>query len=478
MMSKMKFVGFLCAFLCLFSITGRGQESRKVLTIDEFYDFVLANHPVVSQARLFNDLAKQEIRIARGAFDPKIGTYYARKRFGEDLYYSMWDHSLRVPIWFNTDLQFGYEQTGGAYLNPQNRVPEAGLAYAGISVPIGQGLIIDARRATLRQAQLYAGMAEADRIKLINKILLDAAKDYWEWFYAYHQLVLFEEAQALADTRYHAVRENVLLGDAAPIDSVEALIAVQNRNISLQRAAIHFQNMTLVLSNYLWDNEQRPLEIQNNTIPVLNARLSPVNEQDLAWLTELARERHPDLVKIDLDIQRLEVDRRLAREFLKPQLNLNYNFLSRPVFNGPESEFSPAFFNQNYTLGVSFGFPLFLRAERGRFQRANIRLTQANYERGFRNREIFNQVNVEYNELRNTADLIGMQSRMVRNYEILLEGEVTRFEEGESSLFLVNARETTLIDSRAKLLELKVKYEKLMANLFWAAGVENLRTSE
>ena len=45
-----------------------------------------------------------------------------------------------------------------------------------------------------------------------------------------------------------------------------------------------------------------------------------------------------------------------------------------------------------------------------------------------------------------------------------------KFELGESSLFLVNARETKLIDRRVKGEELKTKYQKAVAELYVAGG--------
>ena len=49
-----------------------------------------------------------------------------------------------------------------------------------------------------------------------------------------------------------------------------------------------------------------------------------------------------------------------------------------------------------------------------------------------------------------------------------------KFENGESSLFLVNSRESKLIEARSKLLKLEVNYEKEKAFLMWSAGTTNL----
>jgi outer membrane protein TolC len=63
---------------------------------------------------------------------------------------------------------------------------------------------------------------------------------------------------------------------------------------------------------------------------------------------------------------------------------------------------------------------------------------------------------------------------MVNNYEQLRNGEVQKFEAGESSIFLINSRETKLIEAQAKLIDLQGKYEKEKATLIWAAGQSTL----
>ena len=56
------------------------------------------------------------------------------------------------------------------------------------------------------------------------------------------------------------------------------------------------------------------------------------------------------------------------------------------------------------------------------------------------------------------------------NYAALQRGEETRFSAGESSLFLVNARENKTLEAFQKLQELKAKFFKAGIGIQWAAG--------
>lgn len=458
------------------------------LTITEYFDNIVKHHPVVRQARFLSDLAKQELRLARGAFDPKLKSDYNVKEFGDKVYYNTWDSKLDVPVWFNTDLNIGYERNDGEFLNEQLSNTEDGLIYAGVSLPVGRGLFIDERRAAVRQARLMQDMAEAEKIREINKVLLNAAKAYWNWYNAYQDYAIINEVEELARVRYNGVVQQVINGDLAPFDSLKAFINYQQRDVQREQAELDYTNAGIVLSNFLWlsedDDALVPLELSRTTYPVL---LSPIDAEELISLQTLqtlqdsARMNHPKLVELNAKIQQLEIEQRLNREFLKPEVNLKYNFLTKSIAEagggagGNGANGGEGFFMNDYKFGAELYFPLFLRKERAKLQMTNIKLEQNFFDRQNQSRNIENEINTAYNSMLNLAEIISMQARMVENYESLLAGEVIKFENGESSIFLINTRETELLDARLKLVSLQTKYEKAKLELLYAAGVPYLQ---
>ena len=76
-----------------------------------------------------------------------------------------------------------------------------------------------------------------------------------------------------------------------------------------------------------------------------------------------------------------------------------------------------------------------------------------------------------FNEFSNLKSQIGLQSRSVTNYEQLVKAEEVRFQNGESSLFLINSRESKALEATQKLIELKTKYYKSIYALQWSAGL-------
>ncbi|QJW92316.1 TolC family protein [Spirosoma taeanense] len=448
------------------------QPDSAVFPAPVFYELIRQNHPLVKQADLFGEEARQVLVQARGAFDPKLTSFYDRKEFGNQLYYERWQSKLAVPLWpGGIDLNISYDRNTGTYLNPEEKVPASGLSGVGISVPVGQGLLMDTRRNAVRQARLVQNLAEADRLKLINKTLFDAAKTYWEWFLAHQQQRLLTEGHELAERRFRALRERALLGDAAIIDTTEALITVQDRLVQRQQAEVEEQNARLRVSSFLWNADGQPVELPKSAIPQELA-LVTLSEATLQSLLDRAAQQHPDLLKLDVKTRQLSLEERFRRAMLQPQIVLNASMLSRTPTADVSYDWTSYYSlrPQNHKIGVDFVFPLFLRKERGKLREVQVKNRQVGLERQHAGRLITNTVQSAYNQLQTLAQQAAIQEQTIRNQQLLLRAEQQKFELGESSLFLVNARESKLIDLRVKGEELKTKYQKAVAELYFVAG--------
>jgi len=452
------------------------SDTINVFSLENMYATMLENHPIVKQTNLLPEMAKQEVRLARGAFDPKLETRLNMKEYDDKTYYNKWTASFTVPIWFPIDPKIGIERNTGSYLDSESSLPTADgnkQLFTGISLPIGRGLFTDDRRAAMQQAKLFTKMAEAEQIKLINKILLEAAKDYWQWYFSFYNYRLLDRNAVIAEEIFRRVKLNAQYGEASVIDTVQAQIILQQRLVERQEAYLDFLNSGIKISNYLWDEKDSPLQLSNNVAPVLvQSDGELLSMQTLEDLTFQAKQNHPDLLKLNIKLSQLEVDRKLAAEYLKPKLDLSYNFLNQPL--NPQGEFQSFTFLNDYKFGLDFSMPILIRKERAKLAQTKIKIQSTGYERTQTEREIVNQVNATYNQLVNTNRILGQQSSVAENYERLLTAEILNLENGESDLFKINIQQEKLIQSQSKLLKLKAEYEKMKATLYWAAGVRNL----
>jgi outer membrane protein TolC len=79
-------------------------------------------------------------------------------------------------------------------------------------------------------------------------------------------------------------------------------------------------------------------------------------------------------------------------------------------------------------------------------------------------------VRYQFTELAGLRNQVVLAADNLRNYERLFRGEVSRFRLGESTIFLVNMRESKLLEARQKLASLQTKFMASILSLRWSAG--------
>lgn len=452
------------------------SDSTLSLSLDSFIKMVVANHPVIKQADLLPENARQELRLAKGAFDPKLEASWEVKNFKDTEYYDIFNTTLKVPTWFPVDPKISIDRNRGVFLNPQNSIPGADnfrQVTAGLSLPIGRGLLIDQRRAAVKQAEIFGQITTAERVKVINKLLLAAAKDYWNWYFTFYNYRLIEESLNISQEIYRRVKVDFEFGEVAAMDTIQAAITLQNRQVEMQSALINFRLAGISLSNYLWGQNEEPLELQDSLVPELSdINQSALPKNELENLVTLALNEHPDLRKTNLKLDQLDIDQKLAKENLKPRVDLNYNLINAPI-NG-NGDFVDVQLRNNYKLGVAFEFPLFLRKERSKLRQTRIKIEQTNYELDQLEREVINGIRASFFELDTTRGMLTQMQNAVDNYKALLNAELFNLQNGESDLFKINFQQDKLLEAQVKLMKLMSDMEKAKVNLYWSAGVPYL----
>ncbi|MEQ8908821.1 MAG: TolC family protein [Vicingaceae bacterium] len=456
------------ALFIVLSAASQNSELGESLDYKTFMQRVKTEHPLSKQAKLQQQFGEAEVRGARGFFDPKTYAQLSQKYFDDKQYYSKLEGGVKIPTWFGIEVMGGYEDNEGDFLNPENSVPGNGLYFAGVSVPVGQGLFIDQRRAALKSAKIYAKSTQATQRFLLNQLYLDATKAYWKWFQAYHQKEVFEEAIELANIRLQAVKQGAVLGDRPDIDTLEAGIQVQNRALGLQQAQLDYKNARALLNVYLWDEGLIPLELEDETTPpVLDSIASEAAEVDLLLGLDTLISQHPELLLSQFEIDQLEVDRRLKAEMLKPNLNVKY----QPIVEGVGDEVLSNFNQNNYQWGLEFSFPILLRKERGSLQKTKLKLQEKQFDLENKNQNLAFKAKAAFNEWQTTKEQADLYSQNTRDYFGLLEGERNLFQTGESSLFLVNRREVGYINAQLKWIEVLAKNHVARAKAYYSLGI-------
>ncbi|WP_179354527.1 TolC family protein [Winogradskyella vidalii] len=442
-------------------------EESKILRFDEYLGFVKKFHPIVKQAELLIDESQAKLMKSRGAFDPKLDVDYSQKEFNNTGYYDKLNGTFKIPTWFGVEVKAAFDDNSGYYLNPESTVPDNGLYSAGVSVPLGQGLWINNRMAALKQAKLYREQAKLDRDISVNTILYDAALVYFKWLEAYNELKLFENILGNAELRYTGIQKGVEVGENAEIEATEARIAVNNRKLSLEQSKVKLMKAALELSNFLWLENNVPVELQPDIIPDVNSESIVDSTFDINQLRAQSSilEEHPKMLSLNYKLESLDVERQLQANKLLPKINAEYNFLTE------KPAVTQTFNTADYKGGLSISFPLFLRKERGDLKLAKIKQQDVAFEIDATRVSLQNKITALKQELESYSIQNKITLEMVSDYQKMLQAEERKFQLGESSLFLVNSRESKLIDGQLKAIAIQNKFFSTKAKLFNSLAV-------
>ncbi len=215
------------ACLLIFYQFAFAQDSINIFSQENLFWYLTNYHPICKQALLQIKKGENEVRKAKGLLDPALFSNFDQKQFDQQKYYSLFSGGLKIPTWYGVDFLAGYEQNTGVNLNPENKTPENGLAFAGVSVPIGQGLFIDQRRASIKKAELYANSTFLEQELTLNTLYYDATISYLKWVNFFNQIQLFQDVYDLATERFNGVKQSFVGGDIPAIDTLEAFIFFQ-----------------------------------------------------------------------------------------------------------------------------------------------------------------------------------------------------------------------------------------------------------
>lgn len=449
---------YTCLFLLFITAYGYGQDT---LAYKDFLSIVKTYHPIAQQANLLNNLAKAKRTKAIGGFDPKLEAGFDQKYYDGIEYYTFFTPQLKLPLWYGVELKGSYSQAEGTYLNPESKIPKEGLGYAGVSFELGKGLFIDERRAAIKKAQIFSESSKNEQTRILNDLFLDAGIQYIDWQNKYRVLKIYQNALELAKTRFEAVKISFKNGDKPAIDTVEAILIVQQRESSYQQANLDLKSSQFLLNNYLW--------LANNQ--TIDANKLTIIPQDLLVIPLTANsqiESNPKLLSYNFKIKDLIVERRLKSESLKPNINLQLG-----VLNQGESflrNINPNYWQNNNKVNIGFSMPLTFSKARGELAEAKVKIRQTELEQVLFRKELQNKIE------QNNYEILTLQNQLIiinRTYNSslqLLQGEELKFKLGESSLFLINSRESKLIEVNEKLLSTEYKFEKAKIKSLWLAG--------
>ncbi len=443
-------------------IIANGQNTvSNELNYNEFIGYVKKFHPLVKNANLEINKAQANLMIARGGFDPKIEVDFTKKQFKNKEYYSVLNSSFKIPTWYGIEIKAGFDNSEGIYLNPENTIPNQGLTSLGITVPLGQELLINQRMADVRKAKIQMQLSQSERKIQAIGILYEASIAYFNWKKTYNEFQLYEEYKTNAEIRFKGIQTLIQQGDKSAIDSIEAGIIVKNRLLSLEDSKLKLIKAKLELSNFLWLENNIPMELTEDIIPEIQLEFTiqeTLKTNDL-MNNDFSINTHPKINALQNKIHILNIERKLKANLLLPKIDIGYSYLSEPSYIENYQ------FN-DYKIGLDFYFPLFLRKERGNLKLAKYKIQETKFVLDFEKVQLQNKLTAQKIEIKSFLKQMELAKSLVEDNGIMLKSEERLFLFGESALFLINTRENNLVAAKLSQITLENKFYISNSELF------------
>jgi len=440
------------------------RASEKPLLLPEVLASVKKQYPPFLAALIDQDIAKGRIRQALGSFDLNLNSGGAKSLAGPNngaAGYAILDQPL--PFWGGS-VYGGYTSYADYYLLSSGYLPNynknnslgnsEGVGLVGLRIPLLRDGVIDERRAKLWQAKIDQELADPVILRQYLDFIRAATISYYTWVASGHRLALTEELLRIAQDRDTAIAEQIKLGATAPIVQVNNQQMVVSREIAMVVAKRRFQASAIELSLfYRTPESSQPIIAQRGRLPK-NFPPQPLFEES-RMTADLAKAvfQRPEMRRIELLIEKADIDQRLAKNTLLP--NLDVGLLAA----------QPAFYGETELEGlVQLKMPLQQREAEGRVDVANSAMSRLNLEKQFTRDRIVADVRDAFVSVDAAYDALKKTQRNVALARQLQSAEQERLKLGATDLLNLQIREQFTFDAEVLGVDAQADYFRAQAN--------------
>lgn len=446
--------------------TANNAMKSAAPSIAQLIDSMLHYHPYVLAIDEGNYQAAAELEIARSRFDPMVEQKTTSRLSG---YYDGTNLTQRFsnPIEnFNGEVFTEYRISEGDFPLYEGgyETLSGGEASVGVALSLLQNREIDKRRTELKNAGLASSQWQALAASLKNEFIYKGVSEYIAWYESAQQVLAVEELLKAAAERESALTIRVEKGDVASIVLTEFRANILQQRLLLaelkQKRDAHAQMLT-----YYWRSpEGAMLAIDENQPPDQLNWPFWVGDGQLATLRK-ALNQHPELDVMRLEQQVVENKVELSKNALLPKLDLKAS-VARDLGAGPTS-----LDGTETKLGLAFSYPLGNRKAKAEQAQLLSKKRELEHKLTSTQQAIaqrFEQALVYWLQAK---DISTLQSENAALANTLAKVEKTRFDAGDSDMFVLNARAQNEIKARIKAIKAKVDLLKAELMLYKEAAM-------
>jgi outer membrane protein, heavy metal efflux system len=436
------------------------------LSLSQVLESVERSFPLLSAAKVELDVAAAETLSAVGGFDATWKTRVSAVPVG---YYDGFriDSTLERPVdLWGASAFAGWRLGTGKFASYDGKLQtlEFGEFRAGVNVPLVRNGPIDRRRATIGRAEL--GQEVAKLTVTEQKILYrrNAAIRYWNWVASGKRLEVANQLLRMVLDRDTGITTRVAKGDLPAVEQVDNARAIAQRRGQVASATRALEQASIELGLYFRDTAGNPQLPSKDALPQdFPAFVAQVSVGDVA----AALARRPEAKRLGLQAQQQSIEERYARNQLQIGVDLQAAVsqdLGRSIAARPDLQ------QTVLELSLLVDIPIETRQFRGRRDSAAAATRRLTLQQQFAYDRIRADVRDAQSALHAVLQRYNAAAEEAKLAEQLEEAERTRFNQGDSTMLILNLREQQAAEAEIREIDARADYWRTLADAAAARG--------
>lgn len=496
---RLKYI-YLLGLASLAAVVVHAQSAPMRADLPSLYQHTLSNSPTVQRQQIQNRIAETARQMARSQFDYILLSDLNASRSGYNLLTpdprraivgsDIQTNDLTLSAQLQRSFRSGIRASIGTnYQRIADSYPltvfneEVGPFFANNAVSTSFSIVQPLLRGRGREivtanetiAEKSSESQQDNAAFITSGQLLNTVSSYWQYLGASESLAAYEQNESRIRNLLE-VTEQLVAADKKPsgdLIQIRADLSDKERQTVLARQFLFAARQNLGRSLGLSTTASENIGSPESPFPNVEEQ---TEVPPLSALLETARQQRADLKALHLLLEQQQTQLKLAKNNLKPQLDLRLfgSYGGSAMGNGVDRFFRALTNNEGRQVqlgaGLSFQFPLNNNLAEANLLRTQLQISDQQTLLGDQIRQIELDVSISYNNYLNSVQVVNKARQSLENYKTVFVNEQYKFQQGLTTLLNLILMQERLTYSELDYVQARQQYAIALAQLRFETG--------
>jgi len=442
-------------------------QPAHAMTMEALLQSSAKHYPSIQKAREGVEAQSGKVQAAQGAFDwelnqrsvSRVSGFYGGDYSDSKITRRLADSATRIYGGYRVSRE------GFPVYEDEEVTLSGGEFNAGVALSLWRNRIIDEDRFMFRDAELELKQRTNDLLLTQLGVQYDAMQAYLDWLAAGKAVQVVESLLNIAVKRQDGFTERVSKGDIAEIFLTENKQYLAKRGADVNDAKRALDNRATKLSLFWRDADGKTLVPSHKEQPKDFPKLDSFSI-NLDKEIERAKLVRPELIKVELGLQRERNKLKLNENKLMPKVDLVAE--SAQDLGTGSSNQARTRGGVEGKIGLNISIPLQTNTGQGLVRQSAATIKQLEQDSRLLNDQIVTEIQIaanNYSVASKNVVLAKLESSVAATME---QAERKRFDSGAVDFFVLNMREERAAEARLKLIDSQQKLWRSIADYYLA----------